>query len=165
MPVALGTPQEATRSVLERLRAQLHAMAQHDRDAAARYRDEVVQEVAARDDILARYNALGVRAVRDDAEVLRRLVESWAAMLAYYADGLALEQMRLGAAGGEGSKAVVDVPAHGRDSETILQVYCVRGPDGQWRVGTLELAPPRPALPAQSAPVSQPVSASSPIPK
>ena len=140
--VALRSPEDVTRGLVELLRAHLQAIARHDRGTANRLRDQAAQEIVARGEVMARYNALSSRTARDETEALHRLVESWAAGSAYYADGFALERMRLSAVAGEGGKAVVDVPAQGRGSEAVLQVACIRGPDEQWRVVGIEFAPP-----------------------
>jgi hypothetical protein len=167
---SLRSPEDAARSLMELLRAQLAAVAGRDRAAAARYRDQVAQEIVARDDVMARYNTLTGRTARTEDEVLHRLVESWAAAIAYYADGLDLQHMRLSAVAGQSGKAVVEIPAHGPNDEALLNVACLRGADERWRVVGVEFALPEAphatTLPAQAAPasreVTQPASASAP---
>ncbi len=158
--IALRSPQEATRSLLELLRAHLQAIARHDRKAAEYYRDQVAAELVARADVLARFDTLPGRVTHDANEMLKRLVESWAAVVSFYADGLEPERMRLGAVDGEGSKVVVDVPARGPAGEAILRVLCQRGPDEQWRVTSIEFAPPAPhgptTAPTHTAPATGP---------
>ena len=155
--IVLKTPPDATRSLLDALRGQLQATAHGDRAAARRSRDEVVEHIAAREPILARYRALPARVPQSDTEVLDALVENWASIVSYYADGLALNEMKLGAAGAAGSSAVVDVPARGPQDRALLRVACVRSPDDEWHVLGIGLEPLVPATPAtQPGPASQP---------
>jgi len=155
---AIRSPEDATRALLLGLRAQLQAVARHDKTAAARHRDWVIEHVAARDSILARYKALPTRIVRDDAQVLRALVESWAACIEHYSAGLELDQVQLSATGADGRGAAVDVPARGRNDRAILRVACTRDAADQWRVVGLDFERPpatataRSPMPPGSAP-------------
>jgi hypothetical protein len=153
--VNLQTPQAAARSLMELLQAHLAAVARRDRAAAEAYRDQIAREVVARDDVMARFDQLPGRSVHGAAEVLPRLVESWASAVAYYADGLDLEHMRI-AASAESGRGVVDIPARGPADQATLVVACVRGPDEKWRVIGLEFA-----VPTTSRPATRPVATSS----
>ena len=160
-PIVSKTPQDATRSLLVALRAQLQATGSGDRAAARRYRDEVVKYIVARDQLTARYRALPTHAPQGETEMLGALVENWASILSYYADGLALDEMKLGVTGSEGSGAVVDVPARGPEDRAIVRVACVRQADDEWRVLAIGLEPATaPALSTQPAAASQPTTAS-----
>jgi hypothetical protein len=159
LDIVLKTPEDATRGLLDTLRAQLQATARGDRAAARRYRDQVVERVAARDQIMARYRALPGHVPQAEAEVLNTLMENWASILSYYANGLALSEMKRSVVGSEGGGAVVDVPAHGPDDRAILRVACVRGPDDEWRILAIGLEPGlMPTLATQPAAASQPTS-------
>jgi hypothetical protein len=165
--VSLRTPQDAARSLVELLRAHLGALARHEHAAADGYRDQIAREVVARDDIMARFNALSVRTARGEAEVLPRLVESWASAVAYYAGGLDLEHMRLSAMAGDSGKGVVEIPAHGPGDEARLDVACIRGADEKWRVIGIEFGLPPASQPAtraipRAAPASQAATTSAP---
>lgn len=160
---ALGTvaktPEDAARNLLEGLRAHLQATARGDRAAARRYRDTVAEHIVARDQIMARYRALPGHVPQADVDVLSTLVENWASILSYYAEGLALSEMKRSATGADGSGAGVDVPVHGPDDHAILRLTCVRGPDDEWRILAIGLEPASlPALPTQPEPASQPTS-------
>jgi hypothetical protein len=159
LDIVAKTPEDATRNLLDALRAQLQATARGDRATARRCRDQVAQNIVARDPILARYRALPGHVPQADADVLCALVENWASILAYYADGLALTEMRRSATGADGGGAGVDVPAQGRNDRAIVSVACVRGPDDEWRILAIGLEPPSlPTPAAQTAPASQPAS-------
>lgn len=155
--IVLTAPEAAARSLLDGLRAELAAVARGDHAAAAQQRRRLAEQVLARTDILARYKALPGHVAQDDAQMLDTLLKSWGATIAYYADGLALDQMRLAAAGAEGHKAVVDVPARVRDDRVVLRMQCVRGADELWHVGAVEFAPAqRPSTaPAATVPATQ----------
>ena len=155
----MKTPEDATRSLLDALREQLQATARGDRATARRCRDRVAEHIAARDQIMARYRALPGHAPQEEVEVLDTLVENWASILSYYANGLALSEMKRSAVGGEGGGAVVDVPAHGPDDRAILRVACVRGSDDEWRILAVGLEPALlPTRATQPGAASQPTS-------
>ncbi len=158
--VSARSPQDVARSLVALIRAHLAALARHDHVAADRYRDQVAREVVARDEIMRRFNGLTARTAHGETEVLRRLVESWASALAYYASGLDLEHMRLSAVAGDSGKGVVEIPAHGLNDEARLDVACMRGPDEQWRILGIEFALPEASRattqPLHTAPAAQP---------
>lgn len=155
--VLLDTPENATRSLFHFLRAQLRALAEDDK-AAARHRDQVVWHIAARDEIVARYRKVRGGRVKDEIAVLRRCVENWAAVIAYYADGLGLDQMRLDEGAKHGLRAVVLVPARGRDDQAVIRVTCLLGEEDKWRVRAINFAEPATAglPPAPTQPIPTP---------
>lgn len=148
--VALHSPEEATRSLFQLLQAQLAATARHDWPAAQRVRDQAVREIVAREDVMTRYRAVAGRTPREEPEALSRLVESWAAMISYYADSLALDRVRIAASSAEQDRVITEVPADGRAGGTVLQVGCVRDEHGQWRISGLDFALPSAAGPSTS---------------
>jgi hypothetical protein len=161
--IALKSPEDATRSLLGGLREQLQATARGDRAAARRCRDAIVDRIAAQEQIVARFRAQPGHVPQKEGEVLEALVENWASILSYYANGLALGEMRLSTAGGDGGGAVVDVPAQGADDRAILHVACVRGADDEWRILALGLEPAAaPVSASRPAAASQPASSSAP---
>lgn len=145
--VQLDAPLSATRNLLELLRTHLRALAEGDRVAAAAARDRVVWHVAARDDIRARYERISGLRADDEAKRLRLWrshVESWAAIIAAYADGLEWDGAVVSTDPG-GRSAVVRVPAHGTDDEATLRVHCLRDTAGRWHVQRIDFdhTPPR----------------------
>lgn len=158
--VVLGTPEHATGSLLHFLGAHLRAIADGDKAAAARYRDQVVWHIAARDEIVARHRKVRGGRAKDEIGVLRRCVENWAAILAYYADGLALDQMRLEEGARRALQVVVLVPARGGDDQAVIRVTCLLGGDGKWRVRAIDFADAASAAPRPEA--AQPSPASGP---
>lgn len=156
------TPQDTVRSLLQILRAELQAIARKEKGEADRQRDRIVAQVLATDDIMGRHKKAAGRFAKDAHVVLPVLVENWAAVLSYYADGLAMEEIRLAATGRDGTSAVVEIPARGLSDEAVLRVVCVRDKDDQWHVAALDFAPrPRP-MPASASADTQPASAPQP---
>ena len=153
MDIVLKTPPDTARTLLLLLRAQLHASAGRDRAALHRAQEQTADQVLARDEILARYHTLAGRAALEDSRALDNLVENWAAIVAFYADGFEFERMRQVSPPNEGLTAVVDVPARGPHDQTILRIGCLRGKDEQWRVTSLAFATAEPATPLASQPV------------
>lgn len=162
--IVLKTPEDAARSLLQALKTELQAIAHHDKPGAEHQRDRVVAQILARENIMARYSKVAGRFAQPEDRALSTLVESWAAAIAYYADGLALDQTRLAIAGHEATGAIVEVPAHGPTDQAVIRIACARGKDDLWRVTALDFAP---RLPPASAPVpvpagTQPTSAPQP---
>jgi hypothetical protein len=155
LPISTVTPEDATRSLLGLLRVQLQAAARNDRAAVAKLRELTLDKLVATDDVVARLHRPGGVSEKERAQVLDTLVTSWAATLAYYADGLGLDQIQVHPTGPATREAAIDVPARGRDDSAIVRVFCRRGKDNEWRVTGLEFAP-RPT----TAPASSPASAS-----
>jgi len=148
-----ATPRDAAQALLAALRDLLHASARGDRRASVEHRDYVIRSLLARNDILARYQAIAGRYPRSQAEVLPALVDNWAAIIAPYADALDLERAQVAALAERTGGAVVDVPAAGPSGATLVRVACLRGEDDCWRVAVLELAPagaPTPGTPERA---------------
>ena len=151
-PLSQQTAPEAARHLLQFLQAHLQAVAHGREDLAASFRDRVVRDLAARADLLARYRSVAGRFAAPDEEGLRRIVESWAAVIAYYADGLVLDDLRPGPISGDLARTVVDVPAHGPRGDALIRVACLRGEDDRWRIAGIEFVPP--ASPSTTAPAA-----------
>ncbi len=153
--VVLNTPADAARSLMHFLVADLRAAARHESTAMAAARDQVVWHIAAREDILQRYQrALGARA-KDEIQVLNDCVESWASIIAYYVDGLGLDRLQEEPAVEDAHRAVVRIPARGRGDQAVIRISCLQGSDGKWHVRTLDLAEPTAAsMPASTKPAA-----------
>jgi hypothetical protein len=149
-PISTVTPEDATRSLLGLLRAQLQAAARNDRTTVAKLRQLTLDKLILTDDILARLGSAAGVSEKERAQVLDTLVTSWAATLAYYADGLALDQIQMHPTGPAAHETAVDVPARGRDDATVVRVFCRRGKDNEWRVTGLDFAPPPTTAPSSS---------------
>jgi hypothetical protein len=156
----LDTPEDAARALLQLLHGHLQAIAHGDRKLADRYRDRVARDVAARDDILARYRSVAGRFAQEESRALAGLIENWAAIIAYYADGLELDRMKRGAASLEAGRAVVDVPARGPEDRAVIRVACLRDKQAQWRATGIELVPPE--IQAHRAPTTRPAADTQP---
>lgn len=159
-PLSQRTAAETTQHLLRFLQAHLQAIAHGRDDLAARFRDRAARELVARNDLLPRYRAAAGRFAAPDEEALRRIVEGWAAVIAYYADGLDLDDLRPGPVSGDLLRTVIDVPAHGARGSTLIRVACLQGEDDRWRVLGIEFVPP--ALPPATAPAAFPGSATAP---
>lgn len=146
------TAPEAARHLLQFLQAHLQAVAHGRDELAASFRDRAARDLAARADLLARYRSVAGRFAAPDEEALRRIVESWAAVIAYYAGGLALDDLRPGPISGDLARTVVDVPAHGPRGDALIRVACLRGDDDRWRIAGIEFVPP--ASPPATAPAA-----------
>jgi len=153
VPISTKTPEDAARSLLNLLREQLHAAARADRPAVARLRELALDRLVARPELERHITGLAQMTEAERTELFHKLVDSWAAAIAYYADGLALDQLK--ALGPTAGARVADlvVPARTPDDTAILHVYCQRTSGEEWRVIGLELVPPR--TPA-TAPASSP---------
>ena len=149
--IVLDTPESAACSVLESLHAHLQAVAAHDRAGAAEIRDRVAEEIAARDEILSRHRRRPGESVDARDEYVRNCVESWAAIVSYYVDGITWGRVRLEAST-QPRRQVVRVPARHADDEAVIRVSCVLDDAGKWRVRAIDFAKPE-------APASQPTSA------
>jgi len=150
--IVLDTPENAVGSLLPLLRAQLTAVAAHDREATRRARDQVVWHIVPQAEMLRRHARLAEASEAERMRMLDTLVESWAAIMAYYADGLELSALQVEPAGGSATTTVVRLPVHAADRRAVLRVTCVFGPQTkEWRVVGLELAPPADVAPPPGA--------------
>jgi hypothetical protein len=140
--ITVDTPASAVRSLLELLSAHLDALARGDRRAADAYRNLVAEKLTARRHIMTRYREIARPFDKDEATVLRSISESWAAIIAYYADGIERDRISLTGLAGDADQAVVDVPARGSVGDALIRVACERDDAGNWSIVALELAPP-----------------------
>jgi hypothetical protein len=151
VPFAVDTPQNAAKSVLRLLQAHLAALGRHDYAAADYYRDQIVANVAARGDILARYHQVAGRRREPDEQALRTLVENWGSIILYYADGLDFDQTRIVESGRQGREALVCIPARGKHDEAQVGVACLKVDDGLWQAAVIKLLSPDEALQVDAA--------------
>lgn len=168
--VALSTPEEAARSMLSLVQAELRARRAGDAAEADRIRARMI-EVASAKGIEDRFTAHPrFRGLVGDDPV-RSLADIWGATIAYYAEGIDFATLRVDPrlAPGEAKRADVLVQARGKDDAANIRVQCHRDPDGLWRIVQVSFDPPggaaspsgnasRPAAtrPAGSAPASSP---------
>jgi predicted small lipoprotein YifL len=150
--VNLDTPEDAARSALTLLRSELRAIAQQNEQAAddclAKLRTLVAVQTI--DQRLARLPQFKVVVGGD---VIEGYLENWAAAVAYYTEGLHLEQMRRGAQ--SSTRAAVVVPASGPEDQALIQITCIREDDGLWRVSRMDFVTAFPASQPASQATSQ----------
>ncbi len=149
VPLVLSTPKDAVRTMLLTIQDLRAAHRQGDR-SAVHERLAQLRALAARETILGRFNSYGRPAVDPEA-LLTGVVQDWAAMVGYYADHLLLEQMRVERAASDNQAHVLVVGTSDR-GDAYIRVECLRGDDGQWRIGRVEF----------TAPASQPATAPTP---
>ncbi|MFQ5806073.1 MAG: hypothetical protein ACE5I3_06455 [Phycisphaerae bacterium] len=155
--VVLKTPEDAARSALTCLQADLRAIRNRDEQAAKACLEKLrrVAAVTTIEQTLARMPQFKT-IVGDDA--IKGFINNWGATIAYYAAGLQLEQMRR--VSESASRVGVVVPASGPEDDALIQVTCVRGADDLWRVSRIEFVvetpTARPARPPATQPASQP---------
>jgi hypothetical protein len=153
--VVLETPEDAARSVLACLQTELRARAHQDESVANACLEKLRSAVAAQSlaQTIARMPQFKP-ALGDD--VVEGFIHNWGAAIAYYAEGLHLEQMRRSAS--SGSVAAVVVPASGAEDDALIQLTCQRGSDDLWRVSRIEFVTEAPSRPVTSQPRSEPAS-------
>lgn len=151
--VVRDTPAAAARSVVVLLRAQLAAVAQHDTAAAEAARDQIVWHLVDRGLVRPGSDATPNMST-STAKILVNLVDSWAAILNYYADGLLLDELTVQASR-TADRALVTIPARTADNEGLLRIACAADANGQWRVFAFGFAG-RVEETAASAPTTQP---------
>lgn len=153
--VVLDTPENAARSALTSLQAELRAIANNDPQAAQEALNQLRSLVAVKAvermlDRMPQFKTL----FGDD--LIEGYINSWGATIAYYAEGLHLDRMRRGFAAP--SKVAVLVPASGPDDTALIQLTCLRQDDGTWRVSRIEFvnlattSAPQPATQPASEP-------------
>jgi hypothetical protein len=151
-----ASPQAVTRTALTSIQQELNAIAAHDRHAADQALAKLVA-LAAQDAIRQRFAAQPVyrMIVRDDE--VRGLAELWSAAVAYYADGIQFDRMRV-VPGPDEDTVLVLVPAEGPEDAATLRVECLRDPSGRWRVSRIDFAAPgaAPTTAPASAPAAGP---------
>ncbi len=158
--VEADSPLAAARSLLELLRIHLAAVARHDRQTADDARNRVVVELVARAQVLERAQLIPRGAIKDD-QLLARLVENWAAVIQYYADGLDFESARV-RFDREGERGGVEIPAAVGADKTLIRVGCVRTAQGKWEVLGLSLDPAPRMTPSAAFPATTPANATAP---
>ena len=139
--IVLDTAENAACTLLHLVVAHLDAIEAHDRTTAETTLDQVAWYVAAREDLLARYQAVLRDSAEDPDEVLRACAENWAAIISYYADGIEWETVAAEPLTSTVAQAV-RVSARGPDHETVLRVACLRSEDGTWHVSRVAFAKP-----------------------
>lgn len=168
--VQLETPEDAARSALRCIQAELRAVAERNEPLAQACHDQLCTAVASSAVSPALRQTLRLRGLTDSEQV-RQLADHWVAALNYYAEGFRLEQARragpphagedrlteLGYAGRAGTLAEVLVPASGPDDDALIRLTCVREADGRWRIARIDFAGPS-ATTQQPAQASQPAS-------
>ncbi|MBK9118752.1 MAG: hypothetical protein IPM18_04005 [Phycisphaerales bacterium] len=153
------TPVAAAQSTLRGLTAQLAASTQGNRAAAHATRDRLIATLMAREETYARYRArAGVGAVEMPL-FLARLVDNWAAAIAYYAADVRYDEARTVPRANDSSKAEIAIPAHGPNDDALIGIWLQRDAQGAWRVTALQFlsrdaATTTPAT--QTAPATQP---------
>lgn len=133
------TAENAARTILELLQAHLRAIAAGNPALAADMRDRAVNNVIDRAGIIARLQRASGKHPSDEQAVLRTHVESWAALVAYYIDGL--RDVELAATETAATGAVVNVPARGRTDSAVIRIACVCAADGGWRIAAIGVEP------------------------
>jgi hypothetical protein len=147
VPASVDTPEVAARTLLRGIQEELRALRRNDRRLASAFHEHLraaVHEAA----VAERFNkAPHYRLLLGQGDVTDRITGVWAADLAYYAEGLHFERMRV--VGGDGSAPVdtvlVLVPGSGRDDEAWIELTCVRRSDGTWGVSGIDFASGPPA--------------------
>ncbi len=148
------SPQQAVSSLMTLLCAQLEAAGRGDAATAGGYRDQVAWHIVARPSVVARYRALAVQRPLGEVEMIARLADNWASIIAYYADGLELNRMETTLAA-DGASAIVRLPAAGPDDRATLMIACSLDKQEEWRVLLIEFAPSAAASPqADSRPAA-----------
>lgn len=138
-PLTLSTPEDAARCAVQTIRAELSAIARRDRAGVEKARDQLVR-AAAEESISSRLSS-GIRAeMRENAT--RQVTGRWGAILAAYANRLDLDAGTR--ASDLKSAVVISYPLRGDAAPTRIRVECVQVA-GEWRVASIDFAPPRAA--------------------
>jgi hypothetical protein len=151
--VVLKTPEDAARSALVYLRADLRAVAHRDRQTEEKCLERLrtIAALAAIEQEFAKQPQL--KGVVGEPPV-EGYITNWAAAIAYYAEGFHFDQMRRSSE--TPAEVAVVVPASGPEDDALIQVSCIREDDGPWRVSRIEFI----VEPAITRPASQPASQS-----
>ncbi len=139
--IELTSPAAAVRSFFGLAQASLAATAARDTAAANAAVDQIQWHIAAHDAIAQYHRSLFGEGGKDATEAVRNQVESWLAMINYYADGIALADMHV-LPSDDAARRMVVVPARGPDDEASIRIRCIRDKADHWRVRSLELAAP-----------------------
>lgn len=150
--VALDTPEQAARSVLTGLQAELHAVAHDDQESSAAALKELrsIVDAEAIQRRLARAPRFG--GLLGGKDQVEGYIQNWGSMIAYYAEGFRFERMRRVADTSATARLVV--PASGPEDDALIEVTCLRQDDATWRVSRIEFGSPT----TSSTPATQPLS-------
>lgn len=159
-PISLGTPEDATQTVLLTLQARLRVAAYRDVETAKKALSQL-RYLASEADLMRGLDRLPAYKSLLGNDVIEGFVDNWAATVSYYAEGYRLDEMSRVF---ESSTMINDtptevhviVPAAGKDDEAQIQVNCVYDESGdRWliaRVGFLGKASDKIASEATPAP-------------
>lgn len=149
-----AAPESVARLAVETMQAELAAVAKRDRRTAAAQHARLL-ELAAAEKIQAAVDRQPMYKAVTGEVATPGIVRNWPGTIAYYADKLALDQMRPTSVTAD--SATVLVPA----GEATLRVGCARGSDQRWRVARVDFAP---AGASESGPATEVPPASQPAP-
>lgn len=136
-----STPESTARALLATLRAELHAIAEHDEPYAKRLHAEAVTlaDVATlqkRLDAAPQY-----RVVLGDDEI-SSVVDFWGAGIGFYVDNLELDHVHTATPLADDQlNATVLAPTSAAD-HAVIRVRCTKLSDGRWAVSAVDFAPP-----------------------
>ena len=145
--VQRDTPIDAARATLTLLQQHLAAVSAGDEARANERLEQVVWHLVAHEQIIRRFrgNRMADRK-KSDVDVLSTLVESWAALLANYADELQLDAMTVVQEGVNG--AAVRCPIADANDDTAIMLALVPT-DNEWYVLAIDFG-------TAAAPTTQP---------
>ncbi len=154
-PLRLDSPQHTARALLILLREELRAIRRGDRDAQRRCRQQL-EHLADRTTIQQRFARTPQVKVLLGEDLVAGVISQWEATIAYYAEGLELDQIIEPVAPTTqptaGLRQVVQVRGLGKAGEPAwIRVHCVRGQDELWRVTHVDFAVRRSAAQTQPA--------------
>ncbi len=142
--VVLTTPEDAARSVLLAIQAELRACAHEDLETAELLREQL-RSISTADRIDRQLARLPRFKTMLGEDLVAGYIRNWGSKIAYYAEGIHFDRLRRGA---EDAKAVaVIVPASGREDDALIQVLCLLQDDNTWRIARIEFI-------TQTAPVA-----------
>lgn len=143
-----ATPQAAVAELVRFMRANLSAVARHDRAAARAARDQIAWHVLDRDRVLATISGRADPASAAGAAILAHITESWIATLAYYANVIDPAEFTVDAL--SDTEVDVRVPAERDGRVRQLRFTCTSTATG-WRLRGIDIRP-LPAEPTASRP-------------
>lgn len=154
-PIDYSSPEAVARSTLETLRVEIAAAAERDLAAARKARSQL-DLLAAKREIEREFRmAPHFKSVLGE-DPMRGYIDLWGAVIAYYADGIELDALARASAEQDRSPAVVRVPARSDGRSATIELECVRGDDGLWRVKRVGFALPRKREAAATQPAAMP---------
>ncbi|RMF75076.1 MAG: hypothetical protein D6744_13850 [Planctomycetota bacterium] len=147
-----ASPEAAARAVLTCIQEEIRAVAARDHEQVRKCRARLLG-LAAADRIEESFRKAPIYRMLVGTDVLRGYVEDWGATIAWYADGLRLDEMRRDPAKSSDDDVTLLTPATGEGDSALISVRCVKAADGAWRVWRIEFAD---ANPPTSAPATKP---------